>query len=143
MDIKSFLTQICRQFLPPLRLTITLISGSILEDEKVIGTLETLKSEAAEIQQKVGFLPLLRAFYHPNKLVLPFLTSMRLFHFLYYSLIPSGRGDRCGNGGSGVCDEYLPSSLSPVFWNILCHGDSQSDPLSLPILAPGSPLFSF
>jgi len=27
--------------------------GSILEDEKVIGTLETLKSEAAEIQQKV------------------------------------------------------------------------------------------
>jgi hypothetical protein len=25
-----------------------------LEDEKVIGTLETLKSEAAEIQQKVG-----------------------------------------------------------------------------------------
>ena len=29
--------------------------GSILEDETVIGTLETLKSEAAEIQQKVSF----------------------------------------------------------------------------------------
>ena len=56
-------------------MSLSLITGSILEDEKVIGTLETLKSEAAEIQEKV------KAGQHveyviPEKIILSYMYNL-------------------------------------------------------------------
>ena len=48
-----------------------------------------------------------------------------------------GRRDGCSDGGSGISDEHLPTSICSVFWNLLCNGDTQPDSLSVPILSTG------